>query len=507
MVNRKYQSNRDHRINQAKEATMSRPAKIGANTSFSLCSERITAFGGLLGLVKFLDLFQCEKIFESYYQAPSRKPLLGHYRMVLGIVLLLFIGFNRIWHMIYIRMDSMVCAILGVNKLPDASTFWRYINALGLNEAKSLLKVASVLRERVWIHCRLNLKHIHIDIDTTVETIYGEQEGGRVGHNTSHRGKKGYRPVLCFIEETREFLTGKLRKGETISGKEISKLISSFHLYLPSCVKKVTLRADGEFFGRKTINAALAAGYHFIIGIRRSTPKFNHKKWYHIHKKDKIQYNECLHQPNGWQTPCRFVAMRIHKRSKTKSENTQLQLWEDDEYTYRTFATDLKGRPHSIIHEYDKRADVENLIGEAKREGLAAIPSTKFKNNYAYFQIVMLTYNIWRYFKMVAEVALGSKPSHNENKKNKIATYTELLIRTARLKLLMIGAKIVFHANRYEVKYSIYDTRVVELFRFYNTLDQKRHNSSENDWENLKAAWMQENSCAKNAKNYAYGFN
>ncbi|MGB5218873.1 MAG: hypothetical protein WBN66_11315, partial [Smithella sp.] len=45
---------------------------------------------------------------------------------------------------------------------------------------------------------------------------------------------------------------------------------------------------------------------------------------------------------------------------------------------------------------YDKRADAENLIGEAKQEGLAAIPSGKFKNNYAFFQIVMLAYNPWR---------------------------------------------------------------------------------------------------------------
>jgi len=29
---------------------------------------------------------------------------------------------------------------------------------------------------------------------------------------------------------------------------------------------------------------------------------------------------------------------------------------------------------HHVIAEYDKRADVENLVGEAKREGLDAIP-------------------------------------------------------------------------------------------------------------------------------------
>jgi len=43
-----------------------------------------------------------------------------------------------------------------------------------------------------------------------------------------------------------------------------------------------------------------------------------------------------------------------------------------------------------------------NVIEEAKREGSAAIVSNKFGSNYAYFQIVMLSYNIWRLFKMIA---------------------------------------------------------------------------------------------------------
>ena len=41
----------------------------------------------------------------------------------------------------------------------------------------------------------------------------------------------------------------------------------------------------------------------------------------------------------------------------------------------------LSGKPHVIIDEYGKRVRlrrIENLVGEAKREGLDAIPSPKF---------------------------------------------------------------------------------------------------------------------------------
>jgi hypothetical protein len=38
---------------------------------------------------------------------------------------------------------------------------------------------------------------IRINIDTTVQTVYGKQQGARKGHNTQHRGKEGLRPIMC----------------------------------------------------------------------------------------------------------------------------------------------------------------------------------------------------------------------------------------------------------------------------------------------------------------------
>ena len=99
----------------------------------------------------------------------------------------------------------------------------------------------------------------------------------------------------------------------------------------------------------------------------------------------------------GWGWDMRFVAIRIPKRIDKKGEVVQCELFEDDRYTHRMFCVTRFAKPHKVIEGYDKRADVENLVGEAKREGLEAIPSKKFKNNYAWFQLVMLTYNIWRY--------------------------------------------------------------------------------------------------------------
>jgi hypothetical protein len=200
--------------------------------------------------------------------------------MVVGILILLFIAFNRLWHFVYIRLDAMVCGFFQLTRLPAASTFWRYVDSLGINQANSLIKVGSVLRERAWQICALNHKRIHISIDTTAETLYGNQQGGRVGYNTSHRGKKACRPALCFVDEARECLLGKLRKGDVLDGEECAAFIGRVKNHLPGCVKKVLLRADGEFFCRQSVHATAKAGFQFIIANKRAKPPFDSENWY-----------------------------------------------------------------------------------------------------------------------------------------------------------------------------------------------------------------------------------
>ena len=448
------------------------PRKIMASTAYGTCTERLSPFGGLLALIKFLDLIGFEEVFEHTYRVPRREPKLGNYRMVVGILMLLFIGFNRLWHFVYIRLDALVCGFFQLSCLPVASTFWRYVDSLGINQANSILNTMSVLRERLWQQCHLKYQTIHVSLDTTVETLYGDQQGGRKGYNPQHPGKKGYRPVLCFIDETREYLLGKLRKGETLSGEEAATFLRSIKKHLPGCVKKVLVRADGEFFSGESVHAAMEEGFDFIIANKRSRPPFDPNTWYQPWKKKHYQYNSCMYQPRGWEKPCRFVAMRIPKEEMASlGQPLQGELFKEDRYIYRIFCTNLKGHPHMVIVEYDQRADVENLIGEAKREGLAAIPSAKFKNNYAYLQIVMMAYNIWRYFKILAQLSSKEDPvAHPEP----LQGIEENTIRIARLKLLLIATKLVFHSNREEVKFSVHDTRVPAMQQFLKFLDTAR---------------------------------
>ena len=478
MVKRQKKNNRKKRSSKGFKANKGKAKKINASTPYETCTEQLSPFGGLLAVIKFLDLIKFHDIFQSAYKAPQRTPRLGHYLMVVGILMLLFIGFNRIWHFVYIRLDAFLCGFFRLTRLPAASTFWRYADSLGINQANAFLKIMNIIRERVWQLYGFQFDKIHINVDTTVETVYGHQQGGRKGHNTKHRGKKGYRPVLCFIDETREYLAGKLRRGETISGEEAAAFITQIKSYLPGCVQRVLLRADGEFLSWQSVQACIIAGFQFIIANKRCDPPFDPKTWYRPWKHSEIEYNSCIYKPIGWGMEFRFVVMRIPKEQKQDpKQEVQGELFEENRYIYRIFCTNLTGRAHHVIAEYDKRADVENLVGEAKREGLDAIPSSKFKNNYAFFQIVMLAYNIWRYIKIMAQKSVKDYSPEVNDFKNAMTN----TIRIARLKLLFIAAKVVTDSNRDKVKYSIHDTRTSPMMKFLKFIDAARERSR--PWE------------------------
>jgi len=468
MVNRERTAKRPGRQGASGKSDGVRPVRITAETPYGECSERLTAFGGLLALVKFLDLIGFEAAFAAHYVAPQRTPKLGHYRMVLGVLVLLFIGFQRLGHFAYIRADAMVCGVLRVAVLPAVTTFWRYLHTLTIVQSAALLRLGAVLRARVWALCAYRPTRVTVNIDTTVSTVYGAIEGARKGHNTQHRGKKGLRPVLCFLAETREYLCGAQRRGETITMREVARQIRQFRTLLPAYVRTVRVHGDGEFIGRESVQACQDEGFEFTFGNKRCAPAFPEAGWY---RRGQYEYNECLYQPQDWAVPCRFVAMRI---PKDRLGDRQLTLLEGENYVYRIFVTNLPGRPHTVIADYDQRAAVEPLIGEAQREGILAIPSRHFQVHHAFFQVVMLAYNLWRWMKLLAGHAERHAQQGTPVPEPQQIRLPDHTLRIARLKLLFVAAKIRFHGNRDEVRYSVHEQRAAGLIDFLGYLDQRR---------------------------------
>ena len=115
-----------------------------------------------------------------------------------------------------------------------------------------------------------------------------------------------------------------------------------------------------------------------------------------------------------------------------------------------------------------------NSIGEAQREGVLAIPSRNFQAHHAFFQIVILCYNLWRWMKILSGHAEQEQRVGREVPPTQQISLPDHTIRIARLKMLFVAAKIRFHGNRDEVLYSMHEQRAAGLTYFLEYLDQRR---------------------------------
>ena len=82
MVKRQKKNTRKKRFSKGFKANGAKASKINASTGYETCTEQLSPFGGLLAMIKFLDLVKFHDIFQFAYISPKRKPKMGHYLMV-----------------------------------------------------------------------------------------------------------------------------------------------------------------------------------------------------------------------------------------------------------------------------------------------------------------------------------------------------------------------------------------------------------------------------------------
>jgi hypothetical protein len=233
-----------------------------------------------------------------------------------------------------------------------------------------------------------------------VHTLYGKQMGARKSYNPKNRGKKSYQPILSFLAETREFVTGELRNGDRPTGKQIARHLQEVFQGLPRCVVSLFARADSGFYCWEAVEAYEKFHCRFIVVARKTARLLEElmaAQW-KSSRTDADEECEFRYQPKGWARQYRFIALRSENDSDADEEPdevVQYQLFATKQYKYRVFVTNMAGPIDELVWFYSQRAGAENLIKESNNDaGLAAHPSRLFVTNQIHFQLAMLAYNL-----------------------------------------------------------------------------------------------------------------
>lgn len=433
---------------QGAVAVKAEPNKIGSSTPYDFEAKSLTAYGGLLPVATMLEKLGFQQIVEETLTVKRTTRAMHMYQFVLAMVLAIYVGFSRLHHLRFVTQEPMLTGILKVLRLPPQCTFWRFMASLHLGVAAQLLAVQRRMRERVWEAAHIELAAVTLDTDTTVHTLFGNQMGGRKSYNPKNKGKKSYQPILTFLAETREYVSGELRNGDRPTGAQIARHLQQVFAALPSQVTTIQARADSGFYCWEAVQAYEKRGVEFIISARKTSRLVEALKaaeWKKSPRTDADGQCEFRYQPDGWGKPYRFVALRYEKKTKpTQDEPEQYQLFETPEYGYRVFVTNMKQPVDLLTWFYSQRGGAENLIKEANNDaGLAAHPSGRWAMNCNHFQLAMLAYNLNCWLMLF-----------NREEDAKVETLQHTTLATTRLRFLFLAAKIWRHAGRVGVSYS-----------------------------------------------------
>jgi len=240
------------------------------HTEFSL--PNATLFGGALPMLDYIKKLELEKQFTTalnFSKAPHATYSLPQICVTQIVGRLL--GKERICHFEEIEQDTFLARELGLSggKLPDTTILYKDLDRFDSQEKIDGLKKVN---DQVNARQLKNQKTVILDFDSSVETLYGQQEGAAVGYNPRDHGKASLHPLFCFDGVSHHALNFELRAGDAYTSDGTSSMLEDTLNRLPENIETLYCRGD-KGFGSETMYAACEnkmIGY--TIKMKRSHP-------------------------------------------------------------------------------------------------------------------------------------------------------------------------------------------------------------------------------------------
>lgn len=404
------------------------------NLKISFSGKRLTHFGGLYLLQKFFHIINLRSLLSQYLRFIQRNNRYSVAEEMLALIYPISLGLERIETTNLLKQNGVFQYIAGLPVYPNPTTLRRFL----LRMAPSALPKLRRLHDKLLLTMMqkpATPRRVVFDLDSTVLTLYGKQEGAVIGYNPKKKGRPSYHPLLCFNGITRDFWYGELRPGDTHTATGIIELLIVCFGKLPAAVTCVIVRADKGFYDHKTVEYLESKKALFIIvakltkPLKRKLASLSYRKY-----GSGIETAEFKYQPMNWKREYRFVVAR---RPIPEEPLPQLTLFTIGNYSYQVFVTNLKLNPLNAFRFYNKRAAIELIIKELKENyPLGKIPTKYFGANEVYFHILLFSYNLINWFKRLC------LPRE----------FLNLTLKILRYRLLLIPGELIRTDNRPTLK-------------------------------------------------------
>lgn len=401
--------------------------------------KNLTRFGGAGLIRRFFQRHHIQEKIEQGVPVEGRRQCkysVG--TMLVSLLYGMFLGYPRPSQMEVLATDKVFQKIAGLVSFPVQSTISRFLDGLKVVVARQI----AVLNFDLLLKFREGFRaffSITLDLDSHVSPVYGRQQRAGRGYNPKKKGRRSYHPLFCFIGETRDYLAGLLRSGKHHTSYQAIPFLKGILKKLPAHIQKIRLRADSGFFSVDFLKFLVRRSIEFYVVVPLQ-PWIQKKIWGIKDWKDigwGVEVSE-LEYVLAKEITLRLVVIRKRvKRGESPKKQLKLLAMEEVLYDYQVIVTNGLLVAEEVWRFYNQRACCENFIKEGIYGfGLDKVISHHYAGNYAYFELLMLGYNLMNFFK---EGVL-----HQEKVKR--------MIQTIRERLFLIPARLIKTAGRWILK-------------------------------------------------------
>lgn len=373
----------------------------------SFTGTRLTQFAGLSVIMKYINKVKVGNELNNIF--PTIKHNATKYsntQVFLSILLSSFASINRLKRISNFTNDSLVMFLLNLKKGLNKDVISARLKSLGQKGAN---KLDSYIGQKTneFIKTK-NLKSITLDCDSTVKTVYGNQQGAAKGYNPNKPGANSYHPLLCFLSELKIVIKSRFRTGSAYTSNGISSFIEEIAVLIPERIEKIFFRADSGFFGGELFDLLESKNWDYLIKVKLKNLKdiFSKQQWIQSKGNPEVSICEFYYQAKGWKRKRKLKAIRTIIGYKEIDYFGQKQL--AAEYAYACYSTSLELDAIELHENYKQRSTSENWIAEVKNQLLAGSTLTNnFNANdmlwqlgvFAYNLSVMMRYRVKNYWK------------------------------------------------------------------------------------------------------------
>lgn len=373
------------------------------NFELSFTNKEITPWGGMVFLKQMLDKIGFSEQIISCDALPTQNSNRAYPIQVLieSFITSIWCGASKFLHTEVTRHDRALGTIFDWKHTPAQDAYKRYFSKF---DERTNLEVGRHFFS--WFIQNLNINYFTLDIDSSVITRYGLQEGAKKGYNPKKKGRKSHHPIIAFVNDVKMVANFWLRSGDTSSANNfvgfLEETLSNFG------DKKVGLvRLDSGFFQKNVLDHLEYKKLNYIVAAR-----FTHPIQQLIDKQDAwinvdlgIDICDKIYQASSWDAPRRIVVVRQKIEQRPSAAGRTLSLFEEDEihrcYRYSAYITNTEYAATEVWRTYRLRGDAENRIKELKNDfGAESFNLKGFYPTEAALIFSMVAYNLMSLFRI-----------------------------------------------------------------------------------------------------------